>query len=125
MVRLAFRNRLSTRDRMRTWGIEQCCMLCGETDETRNHLYFACPYSFTVWMNIAEKLLGKTITPDWDETIASLLLSCCTQIDKVFKRLVFQTVLYVIWRERNSRRYGGNRKSTEAITMNIDKMICN
>lgn len=44
MVWLAFRDRLSTGDRMRIWGIEQCCMLCGERNETRDHLFFACPY---------------------------------------------------------------------------------
>lgn len=47
IVWLAIWNRLSTGDRMRSWGQTQCCMLCGEPDETRNHLYFACPYSFT------------------------------------------------------------------------------
>lgn len=43
MVWLAFRNRVSTGDRMRTWGITQGCTLCGEVNETRDHLYFACP----------------------------------------------------------------------------------
>ena len=43
MVCLAFRDRLYTEDRMRNWGIEQCCVLCGVKNETRDHLYFACP----------------------------------------------------------------------------------
>lgn len=46
MVWLTLRNRLSTGDRLRSWGITQICMLCGEPNETREHLYFACPYSF-------------------------------------------------------------------------------
>lgn len=41
-------NRLSTEDRMRNWGVIQGCVLCGERDETRDHLFFDCPYSFTV-----------------------------------------------------------------------------
>lgn len=59
--------------RMRGWGLEQSCVFCGERDESRDHLYFACPYTFTVWMNVAEGLLTRRITPDWEDTISSLL----------------------------------------------------
>ena len=45
---LAVKNRISSDDRMRSWGMIQGSMLCGEVDETRDHLFFACPYSFTV-----------------------------------------------------------------------------
>lgn len=34
---------------MRIWGVTQGCGLYGERDETRDHLFFACPYSFRVW----------------------------------------------------------------------------
>ena len=72
MVWFAFRDRLSTGDRMKNWGIEQCCMLCGEKNETRYHLFFTCPFSFTAWLNIAGKLMGSAITLDWNDTVASL-----------------------------------------------------
>lgn len=65
MVWLALQNRLSTGFRMRGWGIEQGCVFCGERDESRDHLYFACPNTFKVWVNVAEGLLGSGITPDW------------------------------------------------------------
>ena len=45
---LAVLNKLSIGDRMRSWSIILGCGLCGERDETRDHLFFACPYSFTV-----------------------------------------------------------------------------
>ncbi|CAG7905840.1 unnamed protein product [Brassica rapa] len=32
-------------------GSEQGCVYCGEKDESRDHLFFSCPYTFTVWMN--------------------------------------------------------------------------
>ena len=59
IVWLAVRNRLSTGDRMRTWGIQQGCPLYGERDETRDHLFFACPFSFTVWDTLANRLTGN------------------------------------------------------------------
>ena len=44
-------NRLHSRDRLITWGMEvpSTCLLCIAADETRQHLYFDCPYSHQVW----------------------------------------------------------------------------
>lgn len=50
MVWLALKDRLSTDTRMRGWGMEQNCVFCGERDASRDHLYFACSYTFTVWI---------------------------------------------------------------------------
>lgn len=66
---LAIQNRLSTGDRMRSWGITQGCGLCGERDETRDHLFFACPYSFTVWEGLVRGLFGRRTNPDWSITL--------------------------------------------------------
>lgn len=38
-VWLGFRDSLSTRVRIRSWGITQGCMFCGEREESRNHLF--------------------------------------------------------------------------------------
>lgn len=98
MVWLTLRNRLSTDDRMRFWGITQVCTLCGEPTETREHLYSACPFSFMVWINTAGKLLGDVITPDWDDTIMSLLQPGRNRLDLILTKMVFQTVVYAISR---------------------------
>lgn len=68
---------------MRTLGIEQGCMLCGERNETRDHLFFACPYSSTVWINMTGKLFGEAISPDWVDTITMLLHSSHSRLDRV------------------------------------------
>lgn len=125
MTWLAFRNRLSTDDRMRTWEIQQRCVLCGEWDETRNQLFFACPYFFMVWPNTAGWLLGSDITPDGDDTISSLLQNTRSRVDKTLWRMVFQTVIYAISRERNSRRHGGVWVSVDKLTHSIDRHIRN
>ena len=65
IVWLAARNRLSTGNRMRTWNIQHGCVLCGERDETRDHIFFACPYFFTVWDTVARKLTGNRTNPNW------------------------------------------------------------
>lgn len=74
LVWLAIQDRLSTGVRMRKWGIQQACVLCGEKDETRDHLFFACPYSYTVWDRVAGRRIGEnkpglaghvTVHPSW------------------------------------------------------------
>ena len=49
---LAIRGRLATGHRTRQWGQMQCCVYCGEPDETRDHLFFPCPYTFTLCLNV-------------------------------------------------------------------------
>lgn len=70
VVWLAIKDWLATGVRMRSWGITQGCVFCGERNESREHLLFACPFTFTVWVNIAGKLFGRAITPYWDDTLA-------------------------------------------------------
>lgn len=125
MTWLTFLNRPSTGDRMKKWGIEQRCMLCGEPNETRDHLFFACPYLFMVWMHTAGKLLGAAITPDWSDTVDTLLQFTISRVDSVLRRMVFQTVLYAIWMERNSRRHGGGWVTVEKLSQKVYKMLRN
>ena len=70
---LAFRDRLATGHRTSRWGQPQCCMFCGEPDETREHLYFACPYTYTLWLQVVGNLFGVEPDPDWDITVSTLL----------------------------------------------------
>ena len=41
IVWLAIQDRLSTGVRMRTWGIHQGCLMCGEREESRDHIFLA------------------------------------------------------------------------------------
>ncbi|KAG2327951.1 hypothetical protein Bca52824_010679 [Brassica carinata] len=70
---LAVSDRLSTGSKMRAWGQVQGCLLCGEPDETRDHLFFACPYTYTLWLQVIDSLLRPAPTPDWNEIIERIL----------------------------------------------------
>lgn len=78
---LAFRSRLSTGDRMRQWGENQSCMLCGEPNETRDHLFFACPFSYTLWTILTSTLLESRINPYWNMTVNSLTGNQLSKLD--------------------------------------------
>ncbi|CAG7869967.1 unnamed protein product, partial [Brassica rapa] len=49
------------------------CLFCGEPDETREHLFFACPYTYTLWLEVVGNLFGVEPDPDWDITVSRLL----------------------------------------------------
>ncbi|KAJ6874348.1 hypothetical protein NC651_032986 [Populus alba x Populus x berolinensis] len=71
---------------------------------THDHLFFKCAYSVVVWGDI----LTKALTP-WPITpLQSLLQWATTNLRKkdfthFLSRLVFLTIVYFIWYERNNR----------------------
>ncbi|KAF2562000.1 hypothetical protein F2Q70_00016886 [Brassica cretica] len=76
-------------------------------------------------MNVAEKLLGAAITPDWEDTVTSLLRPNRNRLDAILLRLVFQTAIYVLWKERNSRRHGGVSAPVDTTTKAIGNQVKN
>ncbi|KAF8113491.1 hypothetical protein N665_0049s0007 [Sinapis alba] len=102
---LACRNRLDTCDRMRQWDQTQICPLCGELDETRNHLFFACPFTFTVRTFLMNRFLVGRINPDRSRTLVSLRSNRFSKLDTQVVKMDFHASIYWIWRERNGRRH--------------------
>lgn len=122
---LAIRDRLSTGVRVRMWGGDQPCVLCGERDESRDHIFFACPYSFNVWSDVAGKLLGPRLDPDWDNMLDSLVRGIGSRDKDIVTRLCFQVTIYFVWRERNTRIHGGGYCLVPQMVRQIDKQIRN
>lgn len=100
-------------------------MFCGERDESRDHLFFACPMTYTIWTSLTSNLLGSSANPDWSITITSLLKPTRNKLDAILLRLVFHSSVYLIWKERNSRRHQGTWLTTEIMVRRIDKSIHN
>ncbi|XP_013649980.1 uncharacterized protein LOC111201643 [Brassica napus] len=125
IVWLAARNRLSTGDRMRAWGIQQACVLCGEPDETRDHILFACPYSFTVWDSLVNRLSGNMTDPDWLTTLQFVTANNLQILDKILLKMAFQTSIYHIWKERNERRHQTGFRTASQVMRIVDKAVRN
>lgn len=51
-------NRLGTRDRMRSWGLQvpENCILCNTEEDTKQHLFFYCSFSSEVWCFFCSRL---------------------------------------------------------------------
>lgn len=110
---------------MRAWGRDQPCVLCGERNESRDHLFFACPYSFTVWSDLGGALLRHRQDPDWLVTIAQLESMLEDRQNGILLRLCFQAIIYSLWRERNARIHHSGYDTTSQLVRRIDKLIRN
>ncbi|XP_056853640.1 uncharacterized protein LOC130502902 [Raphanus sativus] len=122
---LAIKDRLATGSRTRQWGQAQICVYCGEPDETRDHLFFACPYTFTLWLQVVGNLFGSAPDPDWEITLQRLINGNFDRLTFILLRLVLQTTIYFIWRERIDRRHNNAAKTVDQLARLIDKTIRN
>ncbi|VVB04924.1 unnamed protein product [Arabis nemorensis] len=98
---LAFRNKLSTGSRMRQWGMTQACPLCGEPNETRDHLYNTLIQYGTC--------SARALSP----------------LDSMLSKLAFQATIYWIWKERNGRCHDQPRRTPMHLAHVIHKEISN
>lgn len=122
---LAFRNGLSTGRHTHRWSQPQECLFCGEPDETRDHLFFACPYTFMLWLQVVRNIFGVEPDPDWDITISRLITGTYDHITFILLRLVLQVTIYFIWRKRNDRRHNNSAKHVDQFGCIIEKTMRN
>ncbi|XP_074301636.1 uncharacterized protein LOC141633038 [Silene latifolia] len=103
---LACQNKLATVDNLKHRGIPLAnrCVLCGQDEESIQHLFFACNYSTQVWGSVCH-LIGTFNPP----SSLHLLLRWFKQYNrgcarvKVARRCILATTIYLLWRERNAR----------------------
>ncbi|KAF8103233.1 hypothetical protein N665_0188s0181 [Sinapis alba] len=71
------------------------------------------------------RLLGEGLIPDWADTLAYIQQTCLCPLDSVLVRMVFQTTIYNVWRERNGKRHQRPWASVEQLTHLIRKKMRN
>lgn len=122
---LVIRNRLATGTRMLQWSVVQGCVFFCEPNEFRDHIFFACPYTFTVWLAVVGDLLEASADPDWKTTLTRLVDYRYKKLSFILLRLVFQTTFYYIQKEINDRRYNGKLKTAVQLSILIEKTVRN
>ncbi|XP_056848964.1 uncharacterized protein LOC130499080 [Raphanus sativus] len=120
------RNRLSTRYRLRRWGMQvpSECILCNVEDETRQHLFFYCSYSTEVWLYFCSRL---NVNPpsEFEEGLRWLRNPSTDEFLKLIIRLVYQAVVYGIWKERNARVHSQIFRPAQALILEIKQVVQN
>ena len=123
---LAQKNRLTTGDRMVMWnqGIDGSCVLCQQHLETRDHLFFRCAYSSSLWSRLMRQLMGH-YTEEWSNISLFMSQSQLSQTQMFLARYVLQTTLYMLWREHNSRKHREKPHPKETLFRVIDRQVKN
>ena len=101
------------------------CVFCGERNETREHSFFACPYSYTIWDRVASRFIGRRINPDWSDMLRLVCGGAYSLMDQILIRLLFQVVVYHVWRERNLRRHQQGIKGKDQLVCMVSKAVKN
>ncbi|CDY35479.1 BnaC03g61810D [Brassica napus] len=94
-----------------------------EPEESRDHLFLACLYTYGLWLQVIGFLLRTAHTPDWIEILARILGSALDRLTYILLSLAFQMTIYYIWRDRNERRHTQKTRPAHQLAKLIDKTI--
>ncbi|XP_024004988.1 uncharacterized protein LOC112082120 [Eutrema salsugineum] len=120
-------NRLPTRVRLATWGmnISTLCCLCPDREETREHLLLACGYSHQIWSMVFARLSpSQHMLRTWAELL-SWTRSHSVAAPSILKKVVVQATIYHIWRQRNNILHNQQQIPPPTIFRGIDRDIKN
>ena len=123
---LALLQRLPTRDRLRRWGLSvpEACILCSSGLETHHHLFFECEYSSALWQPCASTVWP--LPPTYIHSAASWILrpqQASNSSSAVIVKLVFQSSVYLIWKERNARIFTATSTPPQVLQKALDRLI--
>lgn len=117
-------NRCPTRDRIRGWGFQTdtACVLCNQAEESRDHLFFNCQYSWSIWGRLAPRC-GIRPEQNWDRVLMQIQLTSPRSTTGMLLCLCWQGCIYWTWGERNARIHRQVYRSADSISRTLDRQI--
>lgn len=117
-------NRCPTKDRIIGWGLSTngSCVLCNTADETRDHIFFSCAYSWNIWALLARRC-GLSPERSWDLVMLQIGAIPRNSTKGILIRLCWQASMYWIWTERNARIHRRIFCSYDSIIRKLDRQI--
>ncbi|XP_048605414.1 uncharacterized protein LOC125582968 [Brassica napus] len=92
-------------------------------------------FSFIVWLAVLNRLstgdrmrvwgLQQGTDPNWMCTLQFVSTNSLCNMDKILLKMVFQSCIYHLWRERNERRHHTGFRTVDQVYQIIDKSIRN
>lgn len=121
---VAARNRMVTRDRLISWGLQvpAVCVLCNGQNESRQHLFFDCAFSTQVWSHFLSRM-NLTAPQEFEAVLRWLLAPSRDKNITLIVRLVYQAVIHLVWKERNKRIHSNETKLPGTLIAEIKQMI--
>lgn len=124
IIWLVMRDRLSTRDSLRSWGlsISSDFLLCDSASESKSRIFFNCSYSAEVWNSF---FTHQALSPPvlFNDIVRWVHHASRIQKLKTICKLIFQAVVYFLWKERNSRLHSSTSKPTQLLVKEIQILL--
>lgn len=116
---LAFKKRLKTMDIIAKYCHIQrnTCLLCNTHEETFNHIFYQCSFSYEVLFTVFRHCGWKGSDRQWNSLIDYVLK--CKGIRQTISSIALGATVYYIWQERNIRFHGGSSKPVRLIARTI------
>lgn len=119
-------DRCPTKDRLISWDIQtnHVCVLCNSGVESKNHLFFACSYSWSLWLEVG-RCCGVSSLYQLDQTLQFLNQLPVKSTKRRLLLLGGQASIYSLQSERNHRIHRNSFKQVHTLLKNIDGLIRN
>ncbi|XP_047326436.1 uncharacterized protein LOC124930119 [Impatiens glandulifera] len=115
---LAFRGRLSTRDRILAYMDipDANCVLCSGFAEFIDHLLGGCVFAKSIW-NLFTLAMGiVSLSGSWEDIkVAAQVLSKGNKFHANVFKCGFAAIVYHLWAERNARVFGRVRRNVDHV----------
>lgn len=123
---LVIQNRIPTRDRLIQWGlqVDHRCLLCNRNQETIDHLFFSCDFSYDLW-NLVAKRLEILPNMNWADTLEQITSLSLPIPQRLLVLLTWQALVYWIWNGRNTRLHANTFRLADHIFKQIDRQLMN
>ncbi|KAL0737285.1 hypothetical protein Bca4012_013495 [Brassica carinata] len=96
----------------------------GWSPETRNHLFFYCPYLYDLWSTISLPC-NLTANRSWDDTLSQLKGLSSNRYVRRLTLMALKETIYWLWNERNNRLHRAIFRGKETLSLIIDRQIRN
>ncbi|GAV92381.1 zf-RVT domain-containing protein [Cephalotus follicularis] len=109
--------------RMGVVGSSACVFGCGQ-EESLDHLFFACPYTATVWNFFLAKYGLNRHCGGWNVEASWCIQSLQGNSHKIWLiKLTFAAVMYHCWGERNNRCFNNVFRNSDCLIQEVSAEI--
>ncbi|XP_048491471.1 uncharacterized protein LOC125492792 [Beta vulgaris subsp. vulgaris] len=119
---MALQNKLATTDRLSKWNIpcDQTCSLCGNADETSQHLFFECVYAADIWAQVCQKSHTPSTIGDFarQKRVAITKAHGRSRSARIYIKCITET-LYAVWKQRNNKIFTGSCVPVQQVVKDV------
>ncbi|XP_028547596.1 uncharacterized protein LOC114578529 [Dendrobium catenatum] len=122
---IAFKNGLKTAQALAARGIPvvTLCAFCKTQNETQNHLFFECDFTFNILKCLLPRMSSMLLRPNLWQVFCEIGERETDKILTSYMYLTMSAMVYFLWKARNDRLFGNTNESTETIIFKIKRAV--